>query len=44
MLLKNCKTDGIPMRPILQMLMQVYDKLVKCDELLPVAANEVRNC
>ncbi|EIE23260.1 hypothetical protein COCSUDRAFT_42167 [Coccomyxa subellipsoidea C-169] len=24
-----------------KMLMQVYDKLVKCDELLPVAANEV---
>ena len=30
------------MRCDLQMLMQVYDKLVKCDELLPVAANEVR--
>ena len=28
----------------LQMLMEVYDKLVKCDELLPVAANEVRDC
>ncbi len=27
--------------PRAQMLMQVYDKLVKCDELLPVAANEV---
>ena len=24
-----------------QMLMEVYDRLVKCDELLPVAANEV---
>lgn len=23
------------------MLMEVYDRLVKCDELLPVAANEV---
>ena len=42
MLLKTCRNDEISMRSILQMLMQVYDKLVKCDELLPVAANEVR--
>ncbi len=27
-----------------QMLMEVYDKLTKCDELLPVAANEARYC
>lgn len=27
--------------PLLQTLMEVYNKLVKCDELLPVAANEV---
>jgi hypothetical protein len=26
---------------MMQMLMEVYNKLVKCDELLPVAANEV---
>ena len=44
MLLKHCRRGGFLMRSTLQMLMQVYDKLVKCDELLPVAANEVRNC
>ena len=44
MLLKHCRRDRFLMQSTLQMLMQVYDKLVKCDELLPVAANEVCNC
>ncbi len=32
---------AVHLRLHVQMLMEVYDRLVKCDELLPVAANEV---